>query len=255
MALAEEERGEFFRNWMKNQRPHLDYLVNWSPKHRFIYVETPKVACTTVKRVLQRAEVEGDTARLPDNVHDRASSPLKKPSEDLDGFIKDLEDPGVLLFCFVRDPFTRALSCYLDKFVSNQWERNRLGPELGFERGEEVSFERFLRAVADQEPMQRDIHWMTQCDLIRPRKMKYDFIGRFENFAADFQSVLTALQLDGGEETSQRHNVTDASGKAASHFGPEEVSLVRSIYAADFDHYGYGGQPLARFLAEPASAG
>lgn len=217
-----------------------NYLVHWSDRFGYVYVETPKVGCTTVKRMLQLAELDGDAARLPELVHDRTASPLKAPAGDPDAFRRHYEAAGTFRFCFVRNPFSRALSCYLDKFVGNAWERNRLAPELGLDRDRVPGFRAFLEAVAAQPPERRDIHWATQRSLLRPDRFRYSFIGRFESFATQLGQVAAAIGVSAHADLSRRANETGASGRMAEFLGPEEADLVRQIYAEDFTTFSYG---------------
>lgn len=217
-----------------------NYLINASQKHRYIYVETPKAACTTIKRVLQRAEVDGDASRLGDNVHDRDASPIRRAADDIDGFRQLLNDPSTFKFCFVRNPFTRSLSCYLDKIVANEWERNRLAPGLGFNASTPPSYVEFLRAVERQDEADRDIHWCTQTYLLRPKKIRYSYIGRFETFHQNFTHVCDRLGISEYLDLNRTAHATGADERRASYFGEEEIDLIRSIYRHDFENFGYG---------------
>jgi hypothetical protein len=56
----------------------LDYLAHISIRRSFIYQETPKVACSTIKRRLQI--IENPMASL-EAISNREHSPLKRPSD------------------------------------------------------------------------------------------------------------------------------------------------------------------------------
>lgn len=219
--------------------PHTaDYLVNISERNRYLYVENAKVACTTIKRSLQLAEFEGDLELLPENVHDRSQSPLIAPSGNMPLF-RSIFTEDFFRFTFVRNPYTRALSCYLEKFVENQYERERLSPELGLTASVIPSFEEFLIAVREQSPGARDIHWEGQAFLLRPHAMKYTFVGRFEQFGSHWKKVFEYLGLPAGGQAQMRHS-TDASSRLSAHYGWRERALVREIYVEDFLTFGYG---------------
>lgn len=227
-------------HFLKNKPGVANYLCNWARRLDVIYIETPKVACTTIKRTLQLAEVQGDTNLVPKNVHDRDASPLARPSVDETAFLEKLRDKSALKFCFVRNPYTRILSCYLDKMVSNSWERNRLAPKLGFNNGEVPSFPDFLETVAAQAEGERDIHWSTQTYLLRPNIVNYSFIGRFEIFASDFGKLADHLGISEYADMKSKPHATNASDNLKSHYSEKEAELVQAIYEADFRNFGYG---------------
>lgn len=220
--------------------PKANYLFHLSRKFRYIYAETPKVGCTTVKRILQLAEVDGDDARTPANPHDRSASPLLQPKDDLDWFIGGLADESVMTFCFVRNPYERVLSCYLDKMVKNAFERQRLAPALGLSGEEPPSFAAFLDRVRSQDPTRRDIHWATQADLLRPTRVRYARIGRFETFSQDLGAVLEELKVPVHRSIEQRRNETGSASRLHDFYGPDELAIVRQVYQADFEAFGYG---------------
>lgn len=222
-----------------------NYICHWSPARRYIYVETPKVACTTVKRVLQAADLPAGAATGPArDVHDRALSPLLSPRADPGGFLAAMEDPACFRFAFVRNPFTRALSCWLDKFVTNDYERRRLAPLLGLDPGTVPAFADVLAAIAAQPEEARDPHWATQSYLLRPGWVSYSFLGRFEAFRPQFLKVCETLGIaEHAADLTGTWHATGADGKLATHFGPREADLVRHIYEEDFRNFGYGWDP------------
>jgi hypothetical protein len=225
------------------QHPDLtEYICHRARRVGCIYVETPKVACTTIKRVLQSAELGPDRAgELPADVHDRATSPLMSPGQDPGGFVRALTDARNFCFGFVRNPYSRALSCWLDKMVGNAAERERLAPMLGLDPDGPPSLGAFLAAVADQPEGERDPHWATQTHLLNPHGIRYAFIGRFEHFRPDFSRVCAHLGIEAhaGDLPATWH-ATDASAKVGSHVNERDAALIRRIYEADFRNFGYG---------------
>jgi hypothetical protein len=119
-----------------------------------------KVACTTIKRVLQAAELgperRGD---LPEDVHARETSPLLSPGQDPEGFVTALLDTATFCFAFVRNPYSRALSCWLDKMVANEFERARWHRCSGWTRTGRQPCADFLAAIVRTAGRERDPHW------------------------------------------------------------------------------------------------
>ncbi|MGQ3487949.1 sulfotransferase family protein [Roseovarius pacificus] len=230
------ETREYLKALFANRPATANYLVHWTRGRNYIYVETPKVACTTIKHDLQ---MDATGEPVTGNVHDRDASPLLRIT-DAPGEFKALnDDPDTFKFCFVRNPFSRALSCYLDKFVTNEWERQRLSGQLGFDPETPPTFIEFLEAVRAQDDMERDIHWATQTFLLRPRRYKYSFIGRFELFGPQFESIKAFLGINVPSRNVSRH-ATGASGKLDEFMTENAVSLIKEIYEFDFNNFGYG---------------
>lgn len=57
---------------------NFDSAIHISLKYRYMYVETPKVACSSIKTLLQRMELESPTFHRADfeDIHNRNFSPL-----------------------------------------------------------------------------------------------------------------------------------------------------------------------------------
>ncbi len=223
-----------------------EYLVNCLNRYKVVYVETPKVACSTIKRVLQLLETDGDESKIPESVHDRMHSPLAMPSK-IDCSLPELfAGPEFFRFSYVRNPFSRALSTYFDKVVNNEAERRRLIPELGLAPEYTPSLEEFLHKIQLQKPYHRDIHWSTQYYLLQPNKVAYSFIGRFETFAVTWPLVLSKIapqQFRKYQETSVRHHRSDASNLASTYLNPSVTKLILDIYDEDFDEFRFCRDP------------
>jgi len=223
----------------------INYVTHISDHHRVVYVETPKAGCTTIKRALQIIEAGGEEG-LARNVHDRDSSPLKTPQTSHFSPEEIYTSPDLFRFCFVRNPYTRVVSAYLDKFISNKWEARRRLPKLGFAPDAEISLLEFLQAIAKRKPERMDIHWMPQTVLLQPDKVRYATIGRLENFDADFSAVMQRIAASFVETYGAFNHSphrTGAAQRLAELVGPQEEALIRRIYADDFAAFGYDPAP------------
>ena len=224
-------------------------LLESSERFQYAYVETPKVACSTIKYYLQLLEYDGDRSKVAKNVHIRDQSPIRRINElnySEDQITQLLVGPEYFHFTFVRHPYTRVLSCYIDKIVqrTSKTGTDRRFESLGFAPDADVSFVEFLRAVENQPLHEMDIHWMPQADILGVLNgYTYDFIGRFEHFDADFARVLARLgaPTDWYQAIENRQQtVTKAKEKLLEYYTSEAVTLVQEIYAEDFARFGYG---------------
>ena len=222
---------------------HTNYLINWSLKHKLIYVETPKVGCTTIKQILQFNELDGDSERLPSDIHDRSVSPLKAPSFDEELFISSLVSPDIFVFAFVRNPITRVLSAYLDKVTVRGVQATRIQRELGVDPAESVpSFEQFIDIVSEQSPKDMNPHWAPQCFLLGLPNVKYDYLGRFECFRESIEYLANrkSLAMPDPQFKAGREHATNAAAKVEAHYTKGALNKVHEIYKEDFERLGYG---------------
>jgi dermatan 4-sulfotransferase 1 len=223
-----------------------DLAVNISTRYRYLFAEAPKVACSSIKLTLRRLELDDPEFAPPDieDLHPRNFSPLLRPSQvgDLDKF---LARKDVFKFCFVRNPYTRLLSAWLEKIAGNMPPKSQILLQLGREPhrlGHEVTFAEFVQAVASQPVSMMDPHWRVQYYQTFQPALTFDFVGRFESFDADFASVLSRL-TDSFEPyvgRATRHK-TSADARLADFYTPALADLVFEKYRLDFESFGYSG--------------
>lgn len=233
--------------WLQRFRPshhrvrrHLEHVVHASRRHRFLYVANPKVGCSSIIWTLRRFE-SGDPNAVPDRVgdiHDRAGSPLLRFS-DLDA-PDALEGPGLLRFTFVRNPFDRLMSCYLQKIVRETPERATLLELLDRPPRDtgRIDFDEFVGAVAEQPPEAMDPHWRIQSRQTLQDLIDYDFIGRFEHFDRDLAEL--GRRISPGFDAfihAERRQATGA--KPTERISPATAATIRRVYAEDFERFSY----------------
>jgi hypothetical protein len=224
----------------------VNYLTHISRRHNAVFIEVPKAGCTVVKRAMQFSEHGGEPHQEPESVHERSTSPLGAPLRDRFDLDEVFGEAGrYFRFAFVRNPYSRALSCYLEKIAGEQWLREMRLPKLGFKPDDEVEFVEFLRRVAEQDPADMDIHWAPQEHLLSLGKVRYGFLGRFESFRQDLLSVIGHLGMTVPDDLLQRTtpHTTNAREKILQYYDDESTALVQRIYRLDFETLGYGLDP------------
>lgn len=236
-----------------------------------VFAYVPKVACTNWKSLLRRLAGAPDWA-VPALAHDRRRSGLDYL--DPDGVPADaarLADPGTARFAMVRDPFSRTLSAYLNKVASRLPVRPETPGEdhfrrvvraidvyrrdgLGAAAFPEITFEVFLRWLGESgSPFVRDEHWAPQCVLLRQPEVRFDILGRFEALPVDGDRILAALGTGlRFPPPGPLPPPTGASARIGALLTPVCADLIRSLYAEDFDRFGYPRRPDAAAGAESA---
>ena len=137
-------------------------------------------------------------------------------------------------FTFVRDPFSRLASFYMDKVAGDRPDPDLkcyLWGALRVDSG----FDALARAVCQVPDALADRHFRSQHDMICPLGgPKVDFIGRFERLAEQFEPIrqrygLPALRR---ENASPNYDYRDL-------YTEELVERVATRYAEDIERFGY----------------
>lgn len=221
----------------------MNYLVHIDDRNRIAYFETPKVACTSIKKFMfDHYTGKPFTLAQKGDVHNRTLSPLKQ-IEDLPlAEMEEVFEGTYRRFCFVRNPFSRILSAYLDKIITNEWERARHLPKFDFPLDAYPSFSEFLDRLHHVSDAKRDIHYMSQERLLVWDKVDFEFVGRFENFAEDFAKVKT--NLFNSDEPSDyaafgKHHATGTNERIHKEIGADQEQAILKIYQSDFRKFNY----------------
>jgi Sulfotransferase family len=210
------------------------------PQYGCMYVKNAKSGSSTLLLWLHRIHT-GDHEFARANIHKHHQLPTPG-SVGWDTVVKMLNGEA-FRFSFVRDPIARLQSAYLDKVANtenkNPWRRRRrVHRALGVEGNARwlPTFEEFIAALEEQDPLLMDPHWRPQhLNLMHPL-VEYDFIGRLENFEADLERVREATGMP--VIPMQVRNVRPP---AESLFDgrPDLLRRAREVYAGDLELYGY----------------
>ena len=209
-----------------------DLQVWWTTELPLIYIDNPKAGCSTIKYSLKKLQADAYRCRQSSPSGQISASPHAS-----DNFLRKRGlSPSAcreryLISC-VRNPFTRALSGYLDKVVSG--DPNRY-PEL---RNKEInSFEAHLKAVAEYPQSDLDRHFRPQhLNLDYPR-LSYDAVFFLENLpplGRFLEEIHAGPQLEKFAPHSR-----GANAKLRQHYTDGAIALAREIYALDFAVFGY----------------
>lgn len=216
------------------------YPVAVSHRHRLLFYGIPKTASATLRWLMLMLDAE-DASRL------------ETPRQGL-GALPRLRDNGQLLmafqvpltrcrsyrrFCFVRNPWDRLVSAFMDKVVKSL----RLGrpvpfaedwPAVDFSR---LSFEAFIELACGLRGCRGDFHIRPQSCFIAGREM--DFIGRFEHFARDVDALFARFELPPALRARvPKLNVTERCDYTA-YYNHATRDLVRNRYFTDISRFKY----------------
>ncbi|XP_033752581.1 carbohydrate sulfotransferase 11-like isoform X2 [Pecten maximus] len=187
-------------------RKHMIY----DDKVNLLFCDLPKVGSTFLKQVLHILyghRHENDPFSIKGN--DAHTIPFKT-------FQKIPYDQALVIlmrstkFMFVRHPYTRMLSGYVDKIFTNNyifWEKTGKiilkhhrpnASTKSKECGHDSTFPEFIKHVISSETSGnfRDPHWYPMYDACRPCNIQYDVIGKIESFKEDLEKFLKSQHLD-----------------------------------------------------------
>lgn len=211
------------------QRINQIYLLT---EQRVAYVSNPKVACSSLKLMMERIN-RRDPEFVVKNIHKNREFPtLKKIGWQK---VRTLISEGVYGFTFVRDPARRAVSGYRDKMRMAKF-RSEINQVLGRELDEDVSFDQFLDALEQQDPQNMNPHWRPQHLVLMMDAIEYDYIGRLECISDDLDHIREASGLP----------IVNLEHRHAANRNSPEVELtserrarIERIYAEDYERFSY----------------
>lgn len=222
-----------------------DYSINISLQYHYLFAETPKVACSTIKTILQKMELDNSELSRDsfEDIHDRNFSPLLKPSQitPLEYF---MEGDHLFKFCFVRNPYTRLLSAYLDKITRDKPEKRFILNSLNLDPDnlkQHISFNEFIFAISKQEIEQMNPHWCIQYYQTFQDKLNYNYIGKIENFDHDIEKILKEINPENYQNyiSVEKRHATNATQLLKQFYTKQLKQQVQEIYKEDFIHFEY----------------
>lgn len=228
----------------------LDSRTAVSRRWQYIYLRVPKAANSTVVMALTNYFPEDG---IPATGLDPAATTesRKKAMQRFSQLgLGETGLRGYFVFSFVRNPYHRVLSAFLDKIgdvpdpggiVTNEQARFRrqYGAAVATHDNDRISFPGFCRYLANGGERQ-NAHWAAQTRMLRLAD-RVDFIGRVESLRQDLDHVVATIAS--GRRVEALHQAgppaTKANERAVTFYNEECRALVEQVYATDFDRLGY----------------
>lgn len=227
----------------KPKRDLLDHFYI-SLRHRYAFHTIGKAANSTVKYLLFKQELVGTHFKLP-SVHNRVESPLlsayQLSATDLE---RVLTSDEFFRFTFVRNPYSRLLSCYLDRIVPGNTRPHReLVAAMGKETNYSPSFSEFIETICNQSIAMQNNHWRVQFYDAMCNVFNYHFVGKQERFEEDFKKVHQRIfgELPRADllTVNASPSATSAASRIEEFWTPDLKRIVAQKYSKDFEFFGY----------------
>lgn len=271
-AISHYQKAKYLRTVSNNTNnslfPEYTYLINH--QYRFIYCPIYKVACSSFKKLIIKLnepekfqEIISCLSGFQFHIYmDSAYSLFRYTTEEISQI---WQDNTYFKFAIVRNPWNRLVSAYLNKFMQTSpkpftlevikavYDRQNLTPD--YDRS--ITFKQFIHYLVITEDKLLNGHWKPQYLFLGNNK--FDFIGKFENLARDFQYIKQKLNLELDLEWANKTEKTgnmDALKNYAdyypdslrqleqmpnykSFYTPDLVELVRERYRNDVEMFDY----------------
>lgn len=224
-----------------------------SRKHRLIYFNIPKSACTTVKNIMYFLD-SGAWYHTPTKIH-LESDVLMKSMHEKTEFKKLVKTRDNFVFTFIRQPDRRLYSCFTEKIHSEIPDyvrvRERIAREfrLRFDRNPQddvknhrknfLAFIEFVaKNLASDESVRGRGHWQRQSTLIEDGHHPVQFIGLVESIKEHMNYVLKQAGLEEVLDSIPRFNEFDDKTVKFDAINDEEVkAAIYNTFKVDFDLY------------------
>ncbi|MGL6133540.1 MAG: sulfotransferase family protein [Prochlorococcaceae cyanobacterium] len=211
----------------------LDPRGCYSPAEPFFYSRIPKAANTTIVAALASQSSYRPRYRRRKDPKYSFQRPLLLSSREVQRLERE-----AFVFTFVRNPFSRVLSAYLDKVgrLRHQGRRFLAWAQMHGQPGDFLGFCRFLEAGG----LYLDMHWAPQVEILCLPLSRFDFIGRVESLDRDLPQMLERLFGEQNLAPSERRGTTTNAGHQLQEaYGPEQLQIIGRLYSRDFELFGY----------------
>lgn len=232
----------------------LSYGSFVSLKHQYMYIETPKAACTSWKRLIVRIEgAECDAFAKPYHretskemlIHQRRHvhlpSALDVGAETRAEILSGSQEWFV--FGFSRNPFSRVVSVFENKVRVGEPGYRDLETRYGTTRypSAKNAFAAFVAEVAaDPSCRENDAHLRAQTDLLLPALVRYTAIFQIEKIEQALAAFSGHLRSRGYDEPLELERLNEGMTRPwRDYYDGSTADAVARIYASDFDAFAY----------------
>ncbi|WP_432288745.1 sulfotransferase family 2 domain-containing protein (plasmid) [Aminobacter sp. BA135] len=220
--------------------------VNWrlrvgsfvSPDLKYVYMDTPKCACTATKMHLWEFEGLPKRAPWPATVHERIEgdgriSLLDLPKKDA---IFALTSPSVVRFYVYRKPEHRIASAYMNKIADldlDAYANPRFAIQQKYDLGHpsEITLDQFAEFSCDTDDNFRDAHWQSQNTLLLANLIDYNHAIDMEDYADGMEEVFYQI---GDIQRRNFREVINKTGSKNHLISAPILSKIREAYAQDY---------------------
>ncbi len=216
-----------FFGYIKHDIKNLYYL-----KTRIIFIPIPKVACVSLKKAF-RKKVYFYEKR-------------KDYSINVPPLPRFINTDNYYVFAFVRNPFDRLVSCYVDRLKRKN--KMFLDNVSKYNINSNMNFKEFVKAISKIPDEYSDTHFKSQvCFLMKDGKLIPNFIGKIETIDEDFNSICKVFNIDSKLE---HLNTSKNREPYEIYYDEETIKLVEERYKEDLKVFDYKYEEVSQMNQE-----
>jgi hypothetical protein len=224
------EAYQWFKSLKRFRKPGAPHVI--LRKYKLVYLNMPKVACTSIRFSLGILVVgESFSREKPLYVHEGffVGRELNVIAADYDHYFK---------FTFVRNPWDRLVSCYSGKIAGPTMKLAEM-QKFGLYAG--MPFEEFVPKVCEIPDELADPHFRSQHSHTTYRgRFLPDFVGRFERMHEDWARLQEILTPRIGTPLPDLPHKNEGKHRSyQSYYNPELRALVAKRYRQDIELFAY----------------
>lgn len=213
---------------------------------KLIYLSNSKVACSSIKASMYCLDEQEDYRSVHRVANAQKSYELGVPYDKYTDHYK---------FTFVRNPFARLVSCYVNKLHEDREKLGKTMERLYFARylfgflNVDKGFHNWARRVCAIPDKYADRHFVCQSYLIHDRDghMLVDEVFKFENLARDYEPIREKYDL-----APLPHYNKTKKGNWMDYYDLKTARMVYRKYRRDIEEFGYQDvyEQLIRYITE-----
>ena len=225
-------------------------------EYKIIFCYLPKVACTSFKCFFRKILGHKDWLDAARAHAEPPESDIPRLSDlDVSTAREMLADSAWKKIVFVRNPYTRIVSAYINKFMEcdsqflDIYRRVALGiyAKIGEDAvadgdPRQLTLDQFVKYLGmERDDLAMDDHWIPQSTIALPGQISYDFIGRFENLSLDLRScsAQSGLVFELPSTRDTKFASVEADRRSITMLSDSHRETIRARYASDFELFGY----------------
>jgi len=242
-----------FRAWVRN----FNGLAFLHPGWALLYVSVPKAAGTSLNVALTRSagipfpggfvDSLGEESLVSQTIWDGQAGGRPMVASLDDAEYDRVMTAGLRhVFTVVRHPVERLLTTWSSKYlVRAPYYRARLGlAEPGLRRFESVDevladLDQLVAHLhADPSLVHRDVHLVSQHELLRRDLSRFDHVGRTSRLGETIDWLATRLADEGVQLHPVGHDNDSAVDVSVDMLDPRTLARIHDLYAADYEFLG-----------------